>query len=685
MRIDPMKTNDELKNLTKRVKYLEEISQSTLDVLDLMVDVSEQISHSPLELTVDAIFQNANVLIQRFLPLESSACHLVDEKTYAFKLHGCLPKSKRRSTDKEINAHIDDGTFSWATRQNRPVIVSAKHFEGCKVIFHSIMGKTGVSGMFTGIFRGKEPLEGGLFLDLFSIIMYHCSQSLENSKLFTALKNSERRYRNLADMLPQTVFETDQRGKIYFINRMGMQTFGLTKEHVEAGVNISTLFVVPDARRIRGILREKEFKEKNGNVEYTARRKDRKHFPALLYLSPVFKDSKKVGFRGILLDITERKKIETALYEKEAMARALLNATDDMAFLIRLDGSITEANKAAAEKMNITTDDMTGLNIKKVSPASMTGSRKLKLKEAIETGEPVRFVDERDQRIFDQVYYPVFNEKGKVSLMAIHVRDITEMVKAEEERRKLERELMEKSRLASIGLLTSGVAHNLRGPLAAMMAQIDLCEMDNPEMEEFKILRQCCENMNTIIDTMMLKTRREQEVYRAPIDLTVLLKTELSFLEADMFYKHKVKKKLELQENLPSIIGKYSDFSQALMNIVNNAMDAMHDSDEKRLTVTTESDENGVIVTVSDTGCGIPEEHIPNLFSPFFTTKELVSSNDTEKPRGTGLGLYSAYALLEPYNARIDIESKVGKGTTFKIRIPAVYPMESSIVNRTRP
>lgn len=539
-----MQQKDELQKLKTRIAYLEEMNQSTLDVLDLMVNVRDRMLNKPLDISLSDSFKNTNLLINRFLPLQCSACYLVNEINYAFELQVCSPKSKAGMIKKEIKEHIADGTFAWAIRQKQPVIVPAKHLAEKKIIFQTLRGKSRVIGMYAGLFSGNEPVQGGVFLDLFSIMMHHFSQSLENAKLYTAIN------------------------------------------------------------------------------------------------------------------------------EREAMARALLNASKDAAILLNPDGSIINMNKAAADRLNVKTDDFTGLNFLKLLPRKIAKSRSIIAKKVIETGQPEQFVDEMNERVIDNIYYPIFNDKGNVHHLAIYARDITEKLEAIEERRILEHKLMEQTRLANIGLLTSGIAHNLRGPLAAMMGQVALCEMDYPELKEWATLQTLCNNMNRLIDNMMVKSRQDQENKKTSINLNELLRTELNFLDADLDFKHNIEKKYHFQEDLPTIMGKYSDFSQALMNIVNNAIDAMHECKEKCLHVITESDDQNIVIKVIDTGCGICKEDMPKLFTPFFSTKASRSCDEKNQPRGTGLGLYSSYTLLKEYNAQIVVDSQINEGTTFKISIP---------------
>lgn len=125
-----------------------------------------------------------------------------------------------------------------------------------------------------------------------------------------------------------------------------------------------------------------------------------------------------------------------------------------------------------------------------------------------------------------------------------------------------------------------------------------------------------------------------------------------------------------MDKSLPLIKGVYSDFSQSFSNIIKNALDAMRNTDKKKLTVKTYFADNYIHVQISDTGEGIPEKNIKYIFEPYFTTKRYIEEGQESRPAGTGLGLYMVQELLKKYNAEYDIQSKVGEGTTFTIKFP---------------
>jgi len=173
--------------------------------------------------------------------------------------------------------------------------------------------------------------------------------------------------------------------------------------------------------------------------------------------------------------------------------------------------------------------------------------------------------------------------------------------------------------------------------------------------------------LTEIIRNIMKKSRQDQINEPQLINISQLLKDELKFLEADLFFKHNIKKIYELDDSVPLIHGIYSDFSQIFLNIIKNAIDAMYDTPKKELKVRCYHNNENIYIEVSDTGCGIKEEHRAKIFDPYFTTKPMISKG--KGPCGTGIGLHMVKVLLEPYKGNITFTSEPDR-TTFIITIP---------------
>ncbi len=263
------------------------------------------------------------------------------------------------------------------------------------------------------------------------------------------------------------------------------------------------------------------------------------------------------------------------------------------------------------------------------------------------------------------------DEDNYVGSFAV-VMDITQSKKLEKRQRELELDLLHSHRLAAIGQLATGIVHNLSNPLGTIRLAAEVIRKEHGGRKVERILSQC-DKMREIISNILRKGRQETESQEQLLDLNEVLKSELLFLEADSSFKHQIEKEYDFCETPLLIEGIYSDFSQSFSNVIRNAIDAMHGSQQKKLTVTTKIDYSSICISVKDTGCGVPKENIPRLFDPFFTSKPRLGEQKSDEPTGTGLGLWSVHQLLSPYGARFEIRSEVGeRGTEFVIKLPTV-------------
>ncbi len=286
-------------------------------------------------------------------------------------------------------------------------------------------------------------------------------------------------------------------------------------------------------------------------------------------------------------------------------------------------------------------------------------------------------------------------KKIEAQQMLLQIQDASDKLTQQQE--DLQKQVIQLSKLSSIGMLAQGIAHNLSSPLLIILGRAELMKeklvqfrmkleslskdsavIDPNEasllfreydqnVKDTEIIIENVVKLTEIIKNMMQKSRQDQAQDPQLLNLSDILRQELKFLEADLFFKHNVEKQYSLAPDLPLIRGVYSDFSQAFLNIIRNSLDAMFEADPRKLTVATYHDERFVYVSFNDTGCGIPEEHLEKIFEPYFTTKKGMEGGN--RPVGTGLGLHMVKILMEPYKATIDVRSKPGN-TTFVFKIP---------------
>jgi PAS domain S-box-containing protein len=292
-----------------------------------------------------------------------------------------------------------------------------------------------------------------------------------------------------------------------------------------------------------------------------------------------------------------------------------------------------------------------------------------KLREETYIFSPVKGITGSGEEIATELWLTRILYEDNLALQGVII-DVSDRERLRQKEQELELELMNEHRLATIGQLATGIAHNLNNPLSTLMGYTELMMRRYPDMKELgKIFKQS-QRMANIIDTLLRKSRRDYDREVKGINLNEVVRDETAFLEANLDYKHRVTKEINLKEHISLLQGVYSDFSQSLQNLINNALDAMYGREKQHLTIETGEDTDFIYLRVSDTGCGIPADNIPKLFDPFFTTKPSRGEQKKDEPVGTGLGLASIYQLLSPYGVKFEIDSKENEGTCFSLKFP---------------
>lgn len=249
---------------------------------------------------------------------------------------------------------------------------------------------------------------------------------------------------------------------------------------------------------------------------------------------------------------------------------------------------------------------------------------------------------------------------------------------ADEARDRILSETEHSNKLASIGRLAAGVAHEINNPLAIIGEKAglmqDLVGLDQDFRYREKFLDQLASLQNAVgrartITHRLLGFARRMETSLTLVQLNEIVLEVLSFLEKEAAYRN-IDVFLQLQEDLPVIHADHGQLQQVFLNIINNAIDAIRSDGEIHITSRRENN-NTVMVAISDTGPGIAPEILKNIFEPFFTTK------GNEEKKGTGLGLSITYGIVQKLNGEIEVSSEVGVGTTFILSFPVYSGGES--------
>jgi PAS domain S-box-containing protein len=255
----------------------------------------------------------------------------------------------------------------------------------------------------------------------------------------------------------------------------------------------------------------------------------------------------------------------------------------------------------------------------------------------------------------DVYAFPVRDEHGETIQAIQYIKDITDRVK-------LERQLREVEQLTGIGQMAANVAHEIRNPLItvggfARQLHEDMDPSD-PRREYTGIILEEATRLEQILREQLTLERHLQPVLR-PVDVNQILKDVRKLLSHGIL-SSQVRLTGDLEEGLPVTMGDANQLKQAFLNVINNAIQSMEDGGTVR--VSTRQSGHWIVVRISDTGGGIPEDVMGKLFVPFFTTRKT----------GSGLGMAVTRRIIENHGGEIEIESELGAGTTVEMRIPIV-------------
>jgi two-component system NtrC family sensor kinase len=489
-------------------------------------------------------------------------------------------------------------------------------------------------------------------------------------KDITDRREAERRYRELYDSIQEGLFFATPDGRFLDVNDAMVRMLGYASREELLRDDVGAyLYPEPSARarllaeiRKTGILR---------NHEESLRRKDGTILHTLQNITAVRDSHGKIKqFRGLMLDVTEQKMFQAQLQRERDFNQKILNATQSMILVLDTAGLISYANRRCYET-GYKQEKMIGRRLVDLVEA---GQRQ-DFEAALETtahGEQVENLELRARRSdgtlghFSISLSPMRDEQNAVNSVVVVMTDITDAAL-------MQAKLAHAERMATLGRLVSGVAHEVNNPLAAILGFTDLL-LENPAVpanarEDLQIILHETQRTKDIVQDL-LSFARQRPVKRELVNVGVILKQTTKLRSYDL-QSHGVEVIEEYDENLPTVMGDAQQLQQVFLNILNNAYDAIEESGRRgKIHLKTESAGQFIEISLADNGTGITD--VERIFDPFYTTKQT--------GKGTGLGLSICYGIVRAHGGEIQCCSNADTfGSTFSIRIPVA--VESASVN----
>jgi PAS domain S-box-containing protein len=488
-----------------------------------------------------------------------------------------------------------------------------------------------------------------------------------------ALVESERRYKELADFLPEAVFEMDKAGRVIFLNKRGRDLFNYTSGDLEAGLNIVEFLDARDRSRAEANAARVMGGEEIGVNPYRAARRDGATFPALVHASRIVREDSTVGLRGVIVDIT---KLHQAEQERSRLATAVEQAADAV-IIADPGGTIRYVNPAFEAVTGYRRGDATGQSLTFLNGEAEEDDALRRLKDALTSGQAWAghlLGKRKDGSPYEEecTLSPVRDESGELIDYVFVCRDVTEQLR-------LERQFRHAQKLEALGTLAGGIAHDFNNILMPIIgfAQLLLDGIDGPingeQQHDLERIVAAGARAQDLIG-QILAFSREAEQRRKPVRLGPLIEETLKLMKASLTAAIEVRQRIETEDD--TILGDPTRVHQVLINLCTNAGAAMRgrngilevsledvEADAEFIARNPDLAEGPYVrLTVSDTGCGMTRDVMERIFEPFFTTRS--------KEGGTGLGLAAVHGIVKSFGGAVRVYSEPGRGTAFHLYLP---------------
>lgn len=491
-----------------------------------------------------------------------------------------------------------------------------------------------------------------------------------------AKSDSDDRLRTVTDTAVDGIIIIDSAGIVRMYNPACERLFGYAPAEV-IGRNVKMLMPEPyrgehdryieqfrstGRARIIGIGRE-----------VTGRRKDGTEFPMHLSVGEGHEDGQQI-FVGIISDIAVRKQAELALREREAHLRSIIEANPDALIVIDERGLIESFSPAANRLFGYTADEVMGRNISMLMPSPYSEQHDGYLARYLRTGE---------KRIIgigrvvvglrkDGTTFPMELSVGEVAsagrrVFTGFVRDLTERQTRERRLQELQEELFHVARLSEMGQMASALAHELNQPLTAIANYLQACRRiidasgdrvppNIPEIMEKTVLQAARAGQ---IIRRLREFIQKGETERAQENLNKVVEeaTALALVGAKELG---VRPMFDFASDIEAVLIDKIQIQQVVLNLVRNAVEALTECEQRNLVVKTVREDGEAVVSVRDTGPGLADVVLQNLFQPFITTKQ----------KGMGLGLSICRSIVEAHGGRLWATPNPDRGVTFSFTLP---------------
>jgi two-component system NtrC family sensor kinase len=479
----------------------------------------------------------------------------------------------------------------------------------------------------------------------------------------SALRKNEARFTELFESLQEGIYITTPDGIILEVNPALVRMLGYDSKEELLKRRVSEIFV--DQAERKSVIEQVERQAMIQGREITLIRKDGASIVCLNTAAAVRDNSGRVvRFQGAVMDITERREMERRLHQQQEFARRLVDSFPDLILVLDSASHYTFVSPRAAEVLGYGPEETLTMEFgDRTHPEDLPAVLSL-YKDILAGQQTFASLEIRvrhklgDWRRIRFNFSPLSDEKGDIEGVVLSGRDVTDL-------KRLEEQLIQAEKLAAMGQMLAGVAHELNNPLTAILGVTELLRerggIDDPTKRQLDLTHRQARRAARIVQNL-LEFSRPASPQKKALDVNNLLERTLQLHEHSL-RRNNIQVDFHPPSDLPGVIGDANQLIQVLLNLVTNAEQAIREvRDTGRIQLRAGRNGNQVMITVQDDGVGIRPEALPRIFDPFYTTKR--------PGGGTGLGLSICMSIIREHGGNIEAETLPAGGSAFTIYLP---------------
>jgi len=479
----------------------------------------------------------------------------------------------------------------------------------------------------------------------------------------TALRKNEARFTELFESLQEGIYIITPEGSILDANPALVRMLGYDSKEDLLKREVAEIFVDQAERKI--VQEQVERQAALQGREITLIRKDGTSIVCLNTAAAVRDNAGHVvRYQGAVMDITERREMERRLHQQQEFARRLVDSFPDLILVLDTSAGYTFVSPRSKEILGYEPQEIAATDFGHCAHPEDMPAVKALYGDIVEGRQTFASLEVRvrhklgEWRRIRFNFSPLWDAKGQNEGVVLSGRDVTDL-------KRLEEQLIQAEKLAAMGQMLAGVAHELNNPLTAILGVTELLReregVDDPTRRQLELTHRQARRAARIVQNL-LEFSRPASPHKKSLDVNSLIERTLQLHEHSL-RRNNIEVEFRPQPGIPGVMGDANQLIQIFLNLVTNAEQAIREvRDSGRIQIRLASSANRVAITVQDDGVGVRPEALPRIFDPFYTTKR--------PGGGTGLGLSICMSIIREHGGNIEAEMLPAGGSAFTVYLP---------------